>query len=189
MGNTLPPLQAAHNAWEIIGKFRRDEQGNGLTHHFLGTIAVEPLCALIPTDNDPIEIFADNGIIRGFDNGCRVECLVFDQLDYLGDVPVRSVLQPGEFDQHRQTAAIPTLQFPFKCGHPLAYLWFLLIPRAPLGQVEELVKRQAGLHVLLRSANQVKEGRVGLVDMTGQVDETHRDLPGPDEIENLLFSC
>ena len=68
-------------------------------------------------------------------------------------------------------------------------LIFLLIPLATIGQVQELVKRQAGMQVLFRCVNQVKEGSVGLEDMTVQVDETHRDLPGPGDIKNLLFIC
>src|SRR5207249_1648601 len=58
---------AAQEVGEDFGLFllavRRNEHGNGLTDGFLRRVAEETLGAFVPTGDDVVEVFADDGVV------------------------------------------------------------------------------------------------------------------------------
>jgi hypothetical protein len=53
----------------LIKPVRRNQNRDRLTYHFLGRIAEDALCALVPIDDYAVKVLADDGIIRGLDDG------------------------------------------------------------------------------------------------------------------------
>src|SRR6266566_2208680 len=67
---TLSMANTLHDLPKLIGTIRWEEEGDRLTHDFLGAIAVHAFCCGIPTDDYAIQIFTQNGILgRGNNRG------------------------------------------------------------------------------------------------------------------------
>lgn len=64
---------AAPDAMENIGflmqAFGRDDYGNRFANRLLAKITEQALSPLVPGLNNAVEIFADDGVVAGFDNG------------------------------------------------------------------------------------------------------------------------
>src|SRR5208282_3397612 len=65
MIDTLAAPDAPQNLYFLSLALRRDQDRDGLADHLCGRVAKEPLGAAIPTANDAIQVFADDGVIRG----------------------------------------------------------------------------------------------------------------------------
>ena len=85
MIDALTAPYALKNAGLLILAIGRNQNGDRLTHDLLSRIAKQPLRALIPTPNDAIQIFADNGVIRRLDDGGQSLTGLFGLLQ-LGDI-------------------------------------------------------------------------------------------------------
>ena len=72
----------------LVQTLRGNEKGHGLAHRFLSRIAKQPFRAGIPTGDDAVEVFADDGIIRRFYDSGEASA------DYLG------LLAIGDVDVH-----------------------------------------------------------------------------------------
>ena len=46
-----------------------NQNRDGLADYLFGQIAKDTFCALVPCHDDAVKVFADDGIIGGFDNG------------------------------------------------------------------------------------------------------------------------
>src|SRR6266852_5123624 len=92
----IDPLASANASTDLIlliHAIGRNDEGDVLTYGLLGGVAEEPLGGGIPSLNGPIRGLANNGILRGLDNGGQearsrqsLGVLLF-QPSPLGDVP------------------------------------------------------------------------------------------------------
>ena len=66
MVDALAAADARENARLLVCAVRRDQDRDRLADDLLGGVAEQPLGARIPGLDDPVEILADDGIVRGF---------------------------------------------------------------------------------------------------------------------------
>src|SRR5208283_133976 len=113
---------------QLLEVVRRSQDGNGLPNHFLSTITVQTLRSTVPTDNDPLQANADNGVLRGFHQGGQKRLRLFrldavrHVLAYPADdgfiriLPAQSVMVLDDFDlatggrEHHQTFGVTLLK-------------------------------------------------------------------------------
>src|SRR5437762_13330714 len=64
----------------------RNDERYRLPHRLLRSVTEHPLGPLVPIGNDPIQVLADNGVVRRFDNRSQSAGPQFRGV-MLGDVP------------------------------------------------------------------------------------------------------
>jgi hypothetical protein len=69
MLDTLAAPDTFENRRLLIMPVRRNQNHDRLAYHFLGRIAEDSLRAVVPTGDYAVEVLANNGIIRGLDDG------------------------------------------------------------------------------------------------------------------------
>src|SRR3984893_3269295 len=69
MLDTLAAPDTFENCRLLIMPVRRNQNRDRLAYHFLGRIAEDSLRAVVPTGDYAFEVLANNGIIRGLDDG------------------------------------------------------------------------------------------------------------------------
>src|SRR5207245_10801093 len=57
---------------------RRYENRDRFADHLFGLVTEQPFGARVECCNDPVEVFADDGIIRGFDYSCENAVYLFE---------------------------------------------------------------------------------------------------------------
>src|SRR5690606_8132804 len=62
---TAEPRQDRGN---VVFLFRRDENRNGLADRLLGRVPVHPLRTSIPAGDDPVQVLAQDGVVRRLDD-------------------------------------------------------------------------------------------------------------------------
>src|SRR4029434_6024817 len=68
MVHTFATLEPRENVRLFVLAVRRNEHRNGLADGFLGRVAEQTLRAFIPTGDNAVEVFANDGVVRGIDN-------------------------------------------------------------------------------------------------------------------------
>src|SRR5262249_26236956 len=63
------PADAPENARFLVVPIWRDEGKDRHANHFLGSIAKETLGPLVPTRDNAVEVFADDGVVKTLDDG------------------------------------------------------------------------------------------------------------------------
>ena len=66
--DALPSPQAFENGRFLIDPIWRYQDTYGFTDHFVGGIAEQPLCTLIPACDDAVQILGHNRIVRRLDD-------------------------------------------------------------------------------------------------------------------------
>ena len=64
----LAPPHPQHQIQHLAVAGGRDDLGDVLADHLIGRVAVNPLRRRVPADNRAVEVLADDGIVRGFDD-------------------------------------------------------------------------------------------------------------------------
>ena len=57
--------------WLFVKALVRNEDGNGLPDDFLRRVAEEPFRRLVPARDHPVEVLADDGVVRGGNDRCQ----------------------------------------------------------------------------------------------------------------------
>ena len=83
--DALTAPYAREDAGLLVVSLSRNQNRDRFADSFFGGIAKQPLRALIPTHNDAVQIFADNGVIRRLDDGGQSLTGLFGLLQ-LGDI-------------------------------------------------------------------------------------------------------
>src|SRR5437660_7125403 len=88
--DALTPANALHDLLIFLPASRREEYRDVLADYSLFAIAINTLSCLIPTGDEAVEIFAENGIVRGLHDGCQhsqatLSGLALGYLDLQGD--------------------------------------------------------------------------------------------------------
>src|ERR1700678_721765 len=102
--------QAPENVFFFRTSFPRDDQRDVLANSFLCRVSEHSLGALIPTGYRPIQFLADDGVIRGIDNGSQ-KCSGPFCLFSLGDVLERqkdqiiSISRQATYIKHNRPGA------------------------------------------------------------------------------------
>jgi hypothetical protein len=73
--NPLPAPNTSKDFRLFMLSIRRDEDRDRFADDLLGAVALKPFSPLVKCRNHPVEVFADNCIVRGIDHGC--ECVVY----------------------------------------------------------------------------------------------------------------
>src|SRR5262245_48444946 len=68
MSDALPPPDPLENFGFLIETLRRNQDGHRLAHDLWRGVAKESLCTAIPTCDAAVEVFADDRIVRGFND-------------------------------------------------------------------------------------------------------------------------
>src|SRR5271170_7959262 len=79
----LDPLsgpELPENLIFFVLKFFRNQPEQGLANHLLGRIAKHPPRTLVPALDDSIQVFADDGILSGINDGGEPEAAVIEPL-------------------------------------------------------------------------------------------------------------
>ena len=69
MIDRLAAADTIENAYFLVPALGRNDDRNRLADNLVGGIAEEALCRFVPRRDDTVEVFADDGVIAGFDNG------------------------------------------------------------------------------------------------------------------------
>ena len=69
VAHDLPSADTFEDAAFLFESLWRNQQGDGLTHRFLGSVTKQAFCAAIPTGDDAIDVFTDDCVIGRRDNG------------------------------------------------------------------------------------------------------------------------
>src|SRR6185295_16790897 len=80
MLETLPLAQALHDLILFGPSLGRNEHENGLAHGLLRRITKDPLRGRVPGFNPALQIFADDGVIRGLEHRREVSVRFFSSL-------------------------------------------------------------------------------------------------------------
>ena len=93
----LAPPEAVQNLRLFVAPIRGNQHGDGPPDRFLGRVAEQPLRALVPTGDDAVEVFADDRVVGGIDNGRQRRSSLL------------AVLAFGDVEQHVDAADDPAL--------------------------------------------------------------------------------
>jgi hypothetical protein len=65
MVHTFATLEPPENFRLFLLAVRRNQHRNGLADGFLGRVAEQTLRAFVPTGDNAVEVYADDGVVRG----------------------------------------------------------------------------------------------------------------------------
>src|SRR5262249_7974216 len=105
---TSPDLR--QNSCFLVVQLRGNDEQDGATYDFLSPVAENVFGSPVPTGHDAIEIFADNAILGGLDDGCQWQRRFLGPLS-LGDVHVDAGHPQG-------LSRLISEDLPF-CGYPM----------------------------------------------------------------------
>src|SRR5689334_15948683 len=69
MIDPLSPFEARENSRDLVEAFRSGDCGDVLPHNLFRRIAEDAFSPTVPAPNDPIQVFADDGIVRRLNDG------------------------------------------------------------------------------------------------------------------------
>src|SRR5215510_407509 len=104
---------AFQNTRLLIRAIRRYQNHDGLTDGLFSRIAEQLLRAFVPTHDDAVQVLADDGVVRRFDDGRQLGYSIFRPFAF-GEVGERAerVRARVILDQRRSDHADPLLSAP-----------------------------------------------------------------------------
>ena len=78
-GDLLAAADAEHQFEHLAVAGGGDDLGDVLADDLIGREAVDALGRRVPADDDAVEVFADDGVVRGLDDGGKAAALVVEQ--------------------------------------------------------------------------------------------------------------
>ena len=75
--DALAAPNALKNSWLLIVAIRWNQKANRLTDRLFSRVPKEPLRAMVPAGNDSVEVFADDGVFRRFNNSGQLPAGLF----------------------------------------------------------------------------------------------------------------
>jgi hypothetical protein len=69
MFHPFTATDAVQNAWLLINAFRWHQNAYRLADHFFRPVAKNPFGAAVPSDNNAVQVLADDPVIRRFNDG------------------------------------------------------------------------------------------------------------------------
>src|SRR6516165_2519125 len=84
----LAPPEPCEDLCLFFRALNRYDPTHRLTKHFLGAVAKQAPCAFVPTGDDPLQAFADDGVFGRFDDGGEPSPILL-RLALLGEVKPR----------------------------------------------------------------------------------------------------
>ena len=99
MVHTFATLEPRENFRFFLLALRRNKHRNGPADGFLGRVAEQALSAFVPTGDNAVKVFADDGVVRGIDNRSQRSG------DDIGVLPLGHVFDREE--NHLRRAVVP----------------------------------------------------------------------------------
>src|SRR5579884_1918865 len=93
MIDALSPPQSREDLRLLIQAIWRNEHGDRFAHGFFRRVAEHPLRAFVPAHDDAVQIFADDRIVGGVDDGAQQQGRAF------GSPAVRDIARNGELNR------------------------------------------------------------------------------------------
>ena len=126
----LAPLEAVQNLRLFVAPVRGNQHGDGPPDRFLGRVAEQPLRAFVPTGDDAVEVFADDRVVGGIDNGRQQRSSLLAVLAF-GDVeqhvngpdePAFGIAERRRVGHEPDALAVGTLGDGFRAADGAAFL-------------------------------------------------------------------
>ena len=169
-GGLLAPLEPGQNRRRFVHALGGRKDGDGLSHHLCGPIAVNQFCALVPTGNHSFQGHADNAIVGRFHDSRQLRTRFLGP-GTLGDVSkspdppdvlsIDSLRFGVSFEDPSVLEFNPVVTFPVRMGEEFGRLQMERLRGPQLG-------RHAGNHLIvipggkqrLRNSPQLRELRI-----------------------------
>ena len=68
MLDPLPAVESREDVRFFLESVRREQLDDGMANHLLRRVPEGPLRSLVPALDDTVEVFADDGVLRGIDD-------------------------------------------------------------------------------------------------------------------------
>jgi len=105
----LAPPEPCNDLCLFFGTLSRYDPRHRLTKHFLGAVAKQASRAFVPTSDDPLQAFADNGVLGRLDDGGEPR-LILRRLSLLGNAKLVPRKRQGLLWESRITSARSIIQ-------------------------------------------------------------------------------
>jgi hypothetical protein len=192
----LPSQHPPHHPQVVSLPLGGHQQGEGLAHHLLPRVAVQPLRAAVPGGDVPLEVGAQDGVVGGLDDGGEpaAHLVVVAAGAHVGEHGQRAleaalgVHQRVGPDERPQLAAIlAEVAALVGLGQPLLAPLELLVVGLAIRGIEQVVDRAAE-QLLAGVAEHLGAARVDEVQAHVAVDGHHPLVGGLDDAPVALLA-